>query len=425
MTRSLETVIASATLSTTTMPVAADRPPSMVVSARRCAPALSGSASTVRSRSIAPSGKRQQAGDRQRHDEQVDQDEIERETARPRGRCRARPRLSTTLTWNWRGSSKIASAESSVVVDPVGGIGRRAHHRGDARLGRPGAEQLAQAAEQPPDDEGADGEEGDELDHRLDRDRQDQSVLMLGRIDPPRAERHGEGGEQEGDGEVESGGRRAGRQPSVLERIDHHQHRLGDRLELQRDVGRGGGQRDQRRERRRRLRLAVAGGDEVGDGGEVLRARQIADAADQAMAEPDDQDRPDVDRQEIEALRGGEADRAVIGPGRAVDRQAQRIDQRAVPADDEAPPAVIAPPGDGEQEADIAERGEKDGRAVQHGGGASVRSMGLLYPPAGLALRGEDSRRSTTALGRLSEWVAIPPRRARGLAFERATRTWR
>ena len=60
-------------------------------------------------------------------------------------------------------------------------------------------------------------------------------------------------------------------------------------------------------------------------------------------------------------------------------------------ADDEAPPAVIAPPGDGEQEADIAERGEKDGRAVQHGGGASVRNIGGLYLPARLALRGEGS----------------------------------
>ena len=56
MTRSLETVIASATLSTTTMPVAAERPPIIVVSASTRAPAFSGSASTVRSRSIAPSG---------------------------------------------------------------------------------------------------------------------------------------------------------------------------------------------------------------------------------------------------------------------------------------------------------------------------------------------------------------------------------
>ena len=56
ITRSLETVIASATLSTTTIAVAAEMPPIIVVSARTGAPALSGSASTVRSRSKPPCG---------------------------------------------------------------------------------------------------------------------------------------------------------------------------------------------------------------------------------------------------------------------------------------------------------------------------------------------------------------------------------
>ena len=57
ITRLLEMVMASATLSTTTIPVAADRPPTMVRARRPCAPALSGSARTVRSRLIEPSGK--------------------------------------------------------------------------------------------------------------------------------------------------------------------------------------------------------------------------------------------------------------------------------------------------------------------------------------------------------------------------------
>ena len=35
----------------------------------------------------------------------------------------ALPRLSTTLTWNWRGSSRIASADSSVVVSQLAGSG--------------------------------------------------------------------------------------------------------------------------------------------------------------------------------------------------------------------------------------------------------------------------------------------------------------
>ena len=55
ITRSFDTVIDKATLATITIAVAAERPPIIVSSARPCAPALSGSASTVRSRSIVPS----------------------------------------------------------------------------------------------------------------------------------------------------------------------------------------------------------------------------------------------------------------------------------------------------------------------------------------------------------------------------------
>ena len=101
------------------------------------------------------------------------------------------------VTWNWRGSSRIALAESSVVDEPVGGIGRRADHRGDARASARAAREFAETAEKPPDDEGADREERDQLDHRFHRDREDQPVLVLRRIEPPRAERHGEGREQQ------------------------------------------------------------------------------------------------------------------------------------------------------------------------------------------------------------------------------------
>ena len=71
-------VIARARLSSTTMPVAADRPPIMVISATPRAPAASGSASTVRSRLIAAVRKHLEPGDRERRDEQVDQHEIGR-----------------------------------------------------------------------------------------------------------------------------------------------------------------------------------------------------------------------------------------------------------------------------------------------------------------------------------------------------------
>ena len=47
--------------------------------------------------------------------------------------------------------------------------------------------------------EDADGEEGDELDDRLGRDRQHQPVLMLGGVDVAGAEQHGERRHQQRD----------------------------------------------------------------------------------------------------------------------------------------------------------------------------------------------------------------------------------
>ena len=44
--------------------------------------------------------------------------------------------------------------------------------------------------------EGADRNEGDQLDHRFDRDRQHEPVLVLGGIDVPGAEQDRKGGER-------------------------------------------------------------------------------------------------------------------------------------------------------------------------------------------------------------------------------------
>ena len=105
--------------------------------------------------------------------------------------------------------------------------------------------------------------------------------------------------------------------------------RRRDRLELQRDVGDRADDGDQRHRRRHRLALAVARGDEVGDRGDVLRLGEPHDAHDQRRAEPDHQDRPDIDSEEIVAGARGRADRAEERPRGAIDRERQRIDQRA------------------------------------------------------------------------------------------------
>ena len=53
----------------------------------------------------------------------------------------------------------------------------------------------------------------------LDRNGQNETVLMLLGIDAPGAERHCEGGEQQGDRQIERGRGRVRRQPGALERM--------------------------------------------------------------------------------------------------------------------------------------------------------------------------------------------------------------
>ena len=74
--------------------------------------------------------------------------------------------------------------------------------------------------------------------------------------------------------------------------------------------------------------LAVARGDEIGDRGEAFGFGQRHDAADERHAEREHQDRADIDARKFEAMGRGKAHAAEIGPGGAVDRKAQRIDQR-------------------------------------------------------------------------------------------------
>jgi hypothetical protein len=61
-----------------------------------------------------------------------------------------------------------------------------------------------------------------------------------------------------------------------------------------------------------------------------VRLGKAHDADDQRRRQADQQGRAEIDRQEIISGAGGEADRAEECPGRAVDRQRQRIDQQPV-----------------------------------------------------------------------------------------------
>ena len=316
-----------------------------------------------------------QACNCERDHEEVDQNEIEREE--PRGRAHA----ALVVVLNDRDmelprQENDGEGRQERGDAPNARIRPRLDDRGDPRIRLRRLSQVANAAVETPHDEGADRQKRDELDDRLDGDRKNEAVLMLLRIDAPRAEGDGEGRERQRDRERDRGRRRARRQPAVVERRHDRQQRRRDRLELKRDVRRGPDERDERRDRRGRLRLAVARRHEIGDRGQVLRARKFGDPSDKRRAEADDEDRANIDRQKIESMLRREADRAVIGPRRAIDREAERIDDRARAAGRETPPSPVSPPGDEEQEGDIGDRGEKDRRAVHRAERSPFRVLG-------------------------------------------------
>ena len=183
--------------------------------------------------------EQREAGDRQRRDEQVDGDEIEPGTARRRAAMsRAVAVLDDGDVELARQQQDRARPTAAWSTSQFGGSGARWITAAMRGLGCAAAARAGEAAEQPPDHEGADGEEGDELDQQFGRDRQHQPVLLLGRIDAAACRRPWRR-------------RRAARRPRArsaaegapgvsrpFERVDHHQHRLRDRLELQRDIGR-------------------------------------------------------------------------------------------------------------------------------------------------------------------------------------------
>ena len=205
---------------------------------------------------------------------------------------------------------------------------------------------------------------GHQLDDGFGGDRQHQAVLVFGGVGLPGAEQHREYRHRQRDDQRDIADDRNRGEGLVLAQDGFERRR--HRLELQRDVGNRADDRDHRDGGGDRLALAVARGDEIGDRGDVLRFRQLDHAAQQRRAERDHQDRADIDREKVDAGAGGEADRAEERPGGAVDRQRQRIDQRAGAAALGRREAV-AVAGDQKQEPDVAESGCDHAPVVQHG----------------------------------------------------------
>ena len=242
--------------------------------------------------------QRQQAGGGNGHHENIDQHQVERK--QPGGA--ANLRLGIVLD---DGHVELARQQHDAHEaeeghrDPVAGV--EALRERPLRLGvlQNAADEPAEAAEHGEDDEKPDGEEGRQLDEGFRRHRDDQALLVLGRIDMARAEQHRERGHRQRNDEG-----RVGRQVEVLERARAQQRvdRDGDRLQLQRDIGQRPGHGDHGDDGGDGLALAVARRQEVGDRGDVLALGQADDAHQEAPAEYEQQDRSEVDRDEIVAV---------------------------------------------------------------------------------------------------------------------------
>ncbi|MNO72306.1 hypothetical protein D3C76_632490 [compost metagenome] len=234
-------------------------------------------------------------------------------------------------------------------------------------------QQVAEAVVETEGDEDADGEEGRQLDQRFEGDGQHHAAVVFGDVQAARAEDDGEQREDQRHQQrrvlrADTGGVGAG--------ADQQVHAEDDALQLQGDVGQHADHADQRHHHGERLRLAVARGDEVGDGGDVLLLADQDHLLQHPGREQHQQHRPEVDRQERPELPGGLADRAKEGPTGAVHRQRQAIDPGSQTRRQRRT-AAVAIEGDGEQDGHV----EEGDRGDQPAGQRHVNS-GIACPHA-------------------------------------------
>ena len=169
--------------------------------------------------------------------------------------------------------------------------------------------------------EDADGDESNQLHRRLERDGCDDTVMLLSGIDVSRAEKNREerhdGGNAKGEADIVQSDEVAAVRPrSGRDGLNG----AGDRLQLERNIGRYADDGDQRHEHCEPARLAEPGRQEVGDGGDPLR---VADPYQLAQYEPPadkDQCRPEIDGEKFQPIARCRPHCAVEGPARAVDR---------------------------------------------------------------------------------------------------------
>ena len=308
--------------------------------------------------------EQQHARGRDRDDEQIDHDEIERKQPRGRAGFFFRVVLNHCDMELARQQERTDKAEEDHGQPRPASRGAREPFR-HLRVFRHGAHQLAGAIIHRIDHEQADGEKGQQLDEGFGRDRQHQPVLVLRCIDvacskQDREHRQHKRHEQRDVAED----RYRGARPVDAQVGDHRRQGFRDRLELQRDVGDRADHCDQGHYGGDALALAVARRDEVGHRGDVVCFCKPDDAAQQQVACSDHECRTDVDRQEVPALPACKANAAEECPGCAIDAERQRIDQRAAALPGAILRHAVAIARHGKKEAEINDRDDDDDPAL-------------------------------------------------------------
>ena len=308
-------------------------------------------------------GQVEQAGRGDGHDEQVDQDQVDREQPGGAADLLLRVVLDHGHMELPRQEEDAHEAEErhGYPEDPVETLRKDALDLGALLRA---FEQAADAAEHGEQDEEANRQKCRELDQRFGCDGNDQAFLVLGGVDVTGAEQNGEGRHRQGDDEG-----RVGRQVELLQRplAEQRVDRDGDRLQLQGDVGQRAGNGDDRDDGGDRLALAVAGSEEVGNRGDVLALGQAHDAQQEAPAEDEQQDRAEIDGNEVVAGRGGEADAAEECPGGAVDGERQGVDQGPAVTRPVEAAGTVGIPSQRKQDTDVSQRKRNDAPAFDHG----------------------------------------------------------
>jgi hypothetical protein len=222
------------------------------------------------------------------------------------------------------------------------------------RMGAQPAGQAARPVEHAEQREGADREQRDQLDHRLERDRHDQAVVLLARGHVARAEEDREGGHQQAEDEAEE--RRAAGPGQDVDRG-------GDRADLLGQVRQAAGQ-EERRDRDTRVGAAIAEGEQVGQRRQLVVAGQAQDRQPQDRHQQAGQRHAEVDGEEAVALEAGEPDAAVVAPGAGVDAERERAHPR-VARDAGRDPLALGRLGEQEQHAEIEEGDREEDAGVK------------------------------------------------------------